>query len=297
MSTSYITISLDSGDESTALFVSYIIISNSEDEDTASPAALAPPSLDYVPASPNYAPGLETDTEPLEEDPKEAEHNPKESSEEDPSEEVPTKEDESLSVQDPPAPPTQTAPTIPTLIIQRGRIPSFRPYWHHPNGWRFMLTLRKTVCAPYTLSSSIEAAITKEIAAPPRKRTRSPSPSTLPSPPPLTSSSSPSSSSSPLPPPPRDTLPPRKRFKMTSPYPDTTDDVMVEIARPRRRSDAHRWEWVEPMFHDWGTKEGIPYRLEDHIDELLLDRLYAMQQQIDKFYPSTEADRQDRDAT
>ncbi|GKF50323.1 hypothetical protein Tco_0146790 [Tanacetum coccineum] len=145
-----------------------------------------------------------------------------------------------------------------------------------------MLTLRKTVRAPYTLSPSIDAAITKKIVAPPRKRTRSPSPPTLPSPPPLTSSSSPSSSSSPLPPPLRDTLPPRKRFKMTLPYPDTTDDVMVEIVGPHIRSDAHRWEWVEPMFHDWGTKEGIPYRIE---------------QQIDGFYPNTEADRQDRDAT
>nr|GEV68515.1 hypothetical protein [Tanacetum cinerariifolium] len=54
MSTSRIFIYLDTDNESTDLFVSYIILSDSKDEDIASPVALAPPLVDYVQASPNY---------------------------------------------------------------------------------------------------------------------------------------------------------------------------------------------------------------------------------------------------
>ncbi|GJS29044.1 hypothetical protein Tco_0489664 [Tanacetum coccineum] len=208
MSTSYITISLDSDDESTSSSIPYIILSsNSKTEDTASPATLlTPPSPNYVlalpyyvtasdtaiesldvSASPDYAPGLDIKTEPFEENPHEAEHDLEECSEKDPSKEDPFKED-----------------------------------------------LTKTVWVPYTLPLAIESAIADEIAAPPRKRTRSPSP-----PPPLIPSSPSSSSPSPLPsplPPPRDTLPPCKRFQMTSPHPDTTDDAMVEATAPHKMS-------------------------------------------------------------
>ncbi|GKA38535.1 hypothetical protein Tco_0731086 [Tanacetum coccineum] len=69
---------------------------------------------------------------------------------------------------------------------------------------------------------------------------------------------------------------------MTSPYPDTTNEAMVETAAPHRKLDAHRWEWLEPMLHDWGIEEGRPCRLK---------------MQIDKFYPSTKAAQQDKDST
>ncbi|GJS03307.1 hypothetical protein Tco_0319815 [Tanacetum coccineum] len=115
MYTSYITIFLDSKNESTGSSISYIILSESNAKETASPAALAPPSPDYIPSSqdyvlasntktkpfeaptlPNYASGLDTKTEPFEEDPQEAEHDLEESSEEDPSKEDPTEKDEPL---------------------------------------------------------------------------------------------------------------------------------------------------------------------------------------------------------
>ncbi|GJW79313.1 hypothetical protein Tco_0140995 [Tanacetum coccineum] len=181
-----------------------------------------------------------------------------------------------------------------------------------------MYTTRKMVRAPFTLLPSIEAAIAKEISAPPRKRTRSPSPPPSPSPspplspsplpsPPLSPSSPPSPSSS-LSPPSRDTLPPRKRFKMTSPHPDMTDETMVEIARPYRRLDAHRWEWIEPMLTDWGAKDrrfevgwtamrDRSMLSQHHMDELPPKRFDAMEQKIDEFYPNSKVARQEKDAT
>ncbi|GJY16587.1 hypothetical protein Tco_0387009 [Tanacetum coccineum] len=114
---------------------------------TRAPAPLDTETESFkAPTSP--ALGLDIETKPFEEDPQEAEHDPEESLEEDPSEEDhfeedpteedpteedPTEEDEPLSAQDLPTPPTQTAPTIPTLIIQPWWIPSFRPYRIHPN--------------------------------------------------------------------------------------------------------------------------------------------------------------------
>ncbi|GJY57494.1 hypothetical protein Tco_0456609 [Tanacetum coccineum] len=126
-----------------------------------------------------------------------------ESSEEDPFEEDPSEENESLSPQDLPTPPT---PTIPTSIVKPGRLSSFCPFRLHPNGPLLMYTLRKMVRVPFTISLSIEAAITKEIVAPPRMRTCLLSLPPLPSPP-----SSPSSPSSASPSPPPAMLPPHKR--------------------------------------------------------------------------------------
>nr|GEY36653.1 hypothetical protein [Tanacetum cinerariifolium] len=65
MSSSHISIYSDSNDESTNSYVSYIILSDSEAEDTASPIGLAPPSPDYIPALPDYAPASNTKTEPF----------------------------------------------------------------------------------------------------------------------------------------------------------------------------------------------------------------------------------------
>ncbi|GKE14714.1 hypothetical protein Tco_1422291 [Tanacetum coccineum] len=98
MSTSYITISLDSEDKSTDSFISYIILLYVEAKETASPASFAPPSLDYVRTSqdyvlalnieiesfeeltsPDYASGSDIETEPFDEDPQEAECGPEES--------------------------------------------------------------------------------------------------------------------------------------------------------------------------------------------------------------------------
>ncbi|GKD22805.1 hypothetical protein Tco_1224508, partial [Tanacetum coccineum] len=56
----------------------------SEAKDTASPAALTPPSSDYVLASLDYVLALDTKTEPFTENPQEAEHDPEESLGEDP---------------------------------------------------------------------------------------------------------------------------------------------------------------------------------------------------------------------
>ncbi|GJW79312.1 hypothetical protein Tco_0140994, partial [Tanacetum coccineum] len=94
-------------DESIGSSVSYIILSDSEADDTTLPVVLAPPLPDYVQASPNYvlpldiktepfeapasadyAPGSDIETEPLEEDPHEADL--EESLEEDPFEEDPS---------------------------------------------------------------------------------------------------------------------------------------------------------------------------------------------------------------
>ncbi|GJS16586.1 hypothetical protein Tco_0411058 [Tanacetum coccineum] len=66
MSTTRISIYSDSDNESADMFVSYIILSDSEAEDTALPAALAPPSVDYVQASPEYILISNTDIEPFE---------------------------------------------------------------------------------------------------------------------------------------------------------------------------------------------------------------------------------------
>ncbi|GKB07670.1 hypothetical protein Tco_0835954 [Tanacetum coccineum] len=106
MSTSHISISSDSDDEIISSYVSYIILSDLETEDIASPTVIleylpasdaqikpfeVPPSLDYAPAldadtepleapaSPDYTPGSDTQSEP-------SEHDPEESSEEDLSE-------------------------------------------------------------------------------------------------------------------------------------------------------------------------------------------------------------------
>ncbi|GJR76205.1 putative reverse transcriptase domain-containing protein [Tanacetum coccineum] len=77
-----------------------------------------------------------------------------------------------LHLHHPPALP----PTIYDLIIQLGQeILLHCPYRLHLIDPLLMLTLRKTVRAPFTLSLSIEATIVEEIVAPPRNRTRSPS--------------------------------------------------------------------------------------------------------------------------
>ncbi|GJR22433.1 hypothetical protein Tco_0970960 [Tanacetum coccineum] len=153
MFTSHISICSDSDDESIGWSVSYIILSDSEDEDTASPAALAAPSPAYVPASPDYEADPE---ESLEEDP----------SEEDPSEEDLMEDDESLLAQAAPAPPTQPPPNIYDPIVQYGEeIPLRHPYRLHYNGSLLMLTSRKMVHSPFTLPLAIEAAIAEEIDA------------------------------------------------------------------------------------------------------------------------------------
>ncbi|GJZ64412.1 hypothetical protein Tco_0620833 [Tanacetum coccineum] len=132
-------ISSDSNDESIDSSVSYIILSDTETADTASPTAI----LEYSPAfdaetapfeaplSPDYAPTSNADTEPLEApaspdytlrsdtESEPSEHDPKES-EEDPSEEDPFEED--LMEYDEPLP-AQATPALPAIvaaIIQLG---------------------------------------------------------------------------------------------------------------------------------------------------------------------------------
>ncbi|GJT13819.1 hypothetical protein Tco_0860861 [Tanacetum coccineum] len=130
----------------------------------------------------------------------------------------------------------------------------------------------KTVWARYVLPPSIEATIAEYTAAPSHKRCYLSS-----SPPPSSPSSSSSSSSSPSPPPAM--LPPRKRLKMTSTHPDTPDDAMVGTARLRRRSATRRWGWI--------------YEIQDHMEELPLERFKTMQHEIDGAYTSVEASQEE----
>nr|GEY40316.1 hypothetical protein [Tanacetum cinerariifolium] len=66
MSTSHISIYSDSNNESSGSFISYIILSDSEAEETASPAALTPSSPDYILTSPDYLPALDMKTKSFE---------------------------------------------------------------------------------------------------------------------------------------------------------------------------------------------------------------------------------------
>ncbi|GKC30458.1 hypothetical protein Tco_1037752 [Tanacetum coccineum] len=90
-----------------------------------------------------------------------------------------------------------------------------------------MLTPRKRVRVPFTLSPSIEVAIVDKIAASHRKRCRTPSP------PPSSPPPSPSVS-----PPPPAMLPPHKRFRVTFLQQDTTNETMNEAIIPIRLSRA-----------------------------------------------------------
>ncbi|GKC83309.1 hypothetical protein Tco_1139026 [Tanacetum coccineum] len=65
MSTSHISIYPEFDDESICSSDSYIILSESQVEDTALPAALAPPSPDYVPASSDYVSASDKETKPF----------------------------------------------------------------------------------------------------------------------------------------------------------------------------------------------------------------------------------------
>ncbi|GJX86001.1 hypothetical protein Tco_0336775 [Tanacetum coccineum] len=108
-----------------------------------------------------------------------------------------------------------------------------------------MRTLGKTVHTPYTLPPAIEAAIAKEITTPLHERYKSSFLSSLSSslpPLPSTPSSSPS-----------DMLPPCHRFRMASPYPNTTGEATVEalLARLHRRVEARRWALVLDSICTW----------------------------------------------
>ncbi|GKF00380.1 hypothetical protein Tco_0023730 [Tanacetum coccineum] len=158
MSTTRIFIYSDLDNESTDMFVSYIILSDLEAEDTTLPAALAPPSVDYVQASPEYISTLGLLRRTF------RRLTLEESSKEDPLEEDSLKED----------PMEDDEP-------RQAQIPLRRAYRLHLNRPLMMLALRKTVRASFTLLPYIEVAIAKENAAPPHKRRRSPSPPPSPS--------------------------------------------------------------------------------------------------------------------
>ncbi|GJS48737.1 hypothetical protein Tco_1187241 [Tanacetum coccineum] len=65
MSTSHISIYLEFDYKSICSSDSYIILSESEVVDTALPAALTPPSPDYVSASPDYVSASDKETKPF----------------------------------------------------------------------------------------------------------------------------------------------------------------------------------------------------------------------------------------
>ncbi|GJR11670.1 putative reverse transcriptase domain-containing protein [Tanacetum coccineum] len=131
-----------------------------------------------------------------------------------------------------------------------------------------MLTPRKTVCASFTLSPSIEAAIVKEIVTPPRKRCKSPSP------PPSPSSSS----------------------IIITTIISITITTTCYATTSQERSDARHWTWVQPTLHTWRDEEGSPKTFElgesstaahrhieetyDHLEELLVERFEDMEHDI-----------------
>ncbi|GJT16380.1 hypothetical protein Tco_0875086 [Tanacetum coccineum] len=174
------------------LFITYIILSNSEDEDATLSDVSAPLSLDHVLVLSGYSSNSESDSEPTEDD----------------------SADEELTETDEPLqahtaltpfvqpPPTRPLPTISAIVFRPGQeIPLRRPYRLRPDGPLMMHTPRKRVRTPVALPSAIEAAISDEIDAPPRKRASLSSPSAaLPSSSPLPSSSR-KRSMSPSPPP------------------------------------------------------------------------------------------------
>nr|GEX72203.1 hypothetical protein [Tanacetum cinerariifolium] len=127
----------------------------------------------------------------------------------------------------------------------------------HPNGSLMMLTLRKRVHTPITLSPAIEAAIAEEIVVPPRKRARlSPSaasPSTPSSPPALPLSL------------PYHMLPPRKRFRMTP--------LQIEA--------------TEETFKETPTETTAPTRLRKR--EVLLERIETLELEVDTLHNRAEA--------
>ncbi|GKA51789.1 hypothetical protein Tco_0744985 [Tanacetum coccineum] len=219
-------------DESVDSSASYVILS-----DTKTDPVEALPSPDYVsasdtntepleaPASPDYTTGLDTESKPSEIDRKE--------SEEDLSKEDPIEDNEPLSASTAHKPPIQPSPFCPVILVRPGQeIPLYRPYRTHYNGVRRMLTLRKMVHPPFTLLPAIEAVIAEEIAASPGERYRSPFLSS-PSPSPSPSPSRKRCRSPSLPPAPSDMLLPRKRVRMTSPYPDPTDEATIKAILAR----------------------------------------------------------------
>ncbi|GJS74692.1 putative reverse transcriptase domain-containing protein [Tanacetum coccineum] len=140
---------------------------------------------------------------------------------------------------------------------------------------RMIYRPRKTVHPPFTLPLAIDVAIIEEIDASPRKRSPSLPPRPPSSPPPLPLS------------PPSALLPPHKRFKMTSPQPETTDDMMTNA---RESSSASHVLPVigEPIHH---TVSLLAARLVchddqideiyDHLNEIPLESLKSMKQEIE----------------
>ncbi|GJY39932.1 hypothetical protein Tco_0426296 [Tanacetum coccineum] len=110
-----------------------------------------------------------------------------------------------------------------------------------------MVTPRKRVRAPFTLSPVIEVAITEEIAAPPRKRARlSPS------------SASPSSPSSPPPSPLPSSISYEIQIKAIE---ETADETPIETDVPTRlykRSHTRIWTFLISIFRTWSDQEGAP---------------------------------------
>ncbi|GJU42442.1 hypothetical protein Tco_1195399 [Tanacetum coccineum] len=283
MSVSHIPVSSCFNDESIGSSTPYIILTDSEVEDATLALAPAPLSLEYVPASPDYTPDSDSDSEPFEEDPQEAnkdEYSEEEPSEDDSSDEDPMETDGPFQA--------QVTPIRPVILVQPGQEILIRhPYKTLLNGVCMMRIPEKTVHPPYILLPAIEAAIAKEIAAPPCKRYRSPSPSSAPSSPSLSPSPSPSRkrcrSPSPPPPlvpsprplplsssPPSALLLPHKRFQMTSPQTEATKETIKEA--------------IEETFEETTTEAIAPTRLFHHIMPLLVARLIRHEDRVEEIH-------------
>nr|GEU35698.1 hypothetical protein [Tanacetum cinerariifolium] len=250
--------------------------------------------VERIKASLGYTLDFESDSKPFEEDPQEA--YPKVSSEEDPLEEDSSDEDlmeadEPLQAHIIPTPPIQPSPIRLAILVQPGQeIPLRHPYRTRPNGVRMMRNPRKIVRPSFTLPPAIQTTIAEEIAAPPCKRYRSSSPSLTPYSPPPSPSPSPShkrcrsQSPPPLPlSPPPTLLPPYKRFWMTSPQWETTDETTTKAIIPvrlRKKSQAHS---IMIRYKDYIEE------IQDHLEEISLERVESVEQEIKTICERVEA--------
>ncbi|GKD46316.1 hypothetical protein Tco_1270961 [Tanacetum coccineum] len=91
----------------TRLFIPYIILSYSEDEDATLTIVFAPLSLDYVSASPDYSLDSDSDFKPAEDD----------SSDEDLTKTVESLQTQTALTPVVQPPPTRSLPTISTIIL------------------------------------------------------------------------------------------------------------------------------------------------------------------------------------
>nr|GEW18451.1 hypothetical protein [Tanacetum cinerariifolium] len=101
-------------------------------------------------------------------------------------------------------------------------------------------------------------------------------------------------------------LPPHKRFWMTSPQQDTSDEMMTEAifhSRLHLKLDARSWTFIVPRFHAWREHEGSPSTFKlgesssatqilpviDHLEDITLERVKVVEQELEILRNKVEA--------